>query len=339
MSAEPIRVAVIGCGAHSRNALQPNLARLTCFDYVAACDLQEDLAVDCARRFGARSHYTDHRRMLDECDPEAVLVVGPPQMHHQLGLECVRRGLHVFVEKPTATTVEDALELAEAAEAQGKPGMVGTMWRHARANVMARQLTEAEEFGRVLLFSGAYFTPGQRSDIWGLGSAEKNYLSGQAIHIIDCMRFLMGEVEELDARSTIGTDGAFAYAVALRFHSGASGTLSLTSFTNALTIRISVHGQNGQYVEVTNNENVRAMGAVRLPGARGGYADLNVVEWDQGSAYRGHLRQGYVEELTAFASSIRDGAPTGATLRDGAEDLRVVYAIKESADQGGPIRF
>ncbi|HTK44188.1 MAG TPA: Gfo/Idh/MocA family oxidoreductase, partial [Patescibacteria group bacterium] len=68
---DPIRVAVIGCGSHSRGALQPGLARLPHFDYVAACDLEESVAADCARRYGAGAVFTDYRRMLDDVRPEA----------------------------------------------------------------------------------------------------------------------------------------------------------------------------------------------------------------------------------------------------------------------------
>ena len=51
------------------------------------------------------------------------------------------------------------------------------------------------------------------------------------------MRFLMGDVEEVAARSTEGPDGASGYAVILRFASGVSGSLAVTSFTNAFSSR------------------------------------------------------------------------------------------------------
>ena len=83
----PVKVAVVGCGRHSRSALQPNLARLPSFDLVGVCDTDQSVVSDCARRFGARAEYLNVARMLDECRPEAVVVVGTPQMHYDIGLE------------------------------------------------------------------------------------------------------------------------------------------------------------------------------------------------------------------------------------------------------------
>ena len=74
-----------------------------------------------------------------------------------------------------------------------------------------------------------------------------------------------------------------------------------------------------------------------VPGGRGGYVDQNLVEWRQGWSYAGHLRPGYMEELVAFARSIREGLQTTGTLDDGAAALRVCEAILESVRSGGSV--
>ena len=130
---EPVRVAVVGCGRHSRSALQPNLARLPSFDIVGVCDLDPALVAECARRFGARAAHVDFKRMLDESCPEAVIVVGTPLMHYEVGLEVAARGVNLFVEKPPAPSSEQARHLARLAAAAGHAGMVGTMLRHTTA--------------------------------------------------------------------------------------------------------------------------------------------------------------------------------------------------------------
>ena len=337
VATEPIRVAVIGCGNHSRGALQPNLARLPHFDYVGACDLDADAAADCARRFGATAAFTDYARMLDDIKPEAVVVCGPPALHHEAGLAAIGRGIHLFTEKPSAPTAAEAEELATAAAARGVIGRVGLFWRHSEA--MYRALTIASEpaFGAPRLFSGEYMSPGPRVPLWGAPSAAYTFLTDQAIHAIDGMRSLMGEVVELSATVGEGADGAFGYAVSVRFASGAAGALSLTSFTNAFTYRFAVHGDGGASVIVEDGDRLRIVGRPATPGARGGYVDQNAVEWRQGWSYAGHLRPGYLEELTEFATSIRGGSPGGATLDDAARDLRICEAILASAPSGRTI--
>jgi predicted dehydrogenase len=334
---DPIRIAVIGCGNHSRGALQPGLARLPHFDYVAACDLDEAAAADCARRYGAGAVHTDYRRMLDEVNPEAVLVCGPPQLHLEAGLEAAARGIHLFVEKPSAPTGAEAQQLADAMRAAGKVGVIGLFWRHSEAFGRAARMAADPAFGDTLLFSGQYLSPGPRVPLWGAADVAYTFLTDQAIHAVDAMRFLMGDVAELSAAAGTGADGAAGYAVTLRFTSGAVGSLAVTSFTNAFSSRFVLHGSAGHALEISDAESLRLIGKAQVEGGRGGYVDQNLAEWRQGWSYAGHLRPGYMEELVAFARAIREGRPTGATLDDGVAALRVCEAILESVHTGASI--
>jgi predicted dehydrogenase len=331
---DPIRIAVIGCGNHSRGALQPALARLPHFDYVAACDLEEAVAADCARRYGAGAVYTDYRRMLDEIRPEAVLVVGPPQLHLEAGLEAAARGIHMFVEKPSAPDLAGAEALAAAFRDAGRVATVGLFWRHAEAFQRAARLAADPAFGTTLLFDGLYLSPGPRFALWGATDAAYSFLTDQAIHAVDAMRFLMGDVAELTATVGEGPDVALGYAVSLRFASGAAGSLAVTSFTNAFSSRFTMHGSAGASIEITDAEALRLVARPALPGGRGGYVDQNLAEWRQGWSYAGHLRPGYMEELVAFARAIRDGFAPSASLDDAAAALRVCVAILESSRSG-----
>ena len=333
----PITIAVIGCGNHSRGALQPGLARLPHFDYVAACDLDGGLAADCARRYGARAAYTDYRRMLDEVRPEAVLVCGPPQLHLEAGLEAAARGIHLFVEKPSAPSTRAAEQLAAAIRAAGKVGMLGLFWRHAEAFQRAARLAEDPAFGPALLFSGLYLSPGPRIPLWGADDVAYTFLTDQAIHAVDAMRFLMGDVEELVARADTGDAGAAGYAITLRFASGAVGSLAVTSFTNAFSSRFTIHGAGGESLEITDAEALRIVARVTVPGGRGGYVDQNLGEWRQGWSYAGHLRPGYMEELVAFARAIREGGTASGSLDDGAAALRICESILESVRTGAAV--
>ena len=331
---DPIRIAVIGCGNHSRGALQPALARLPHFDYVAACDLEEAVAADCARRYGAGAVYTEYRRMLDEVEPEAVLVVGPPQLHLEAGLEAAARGIHMFVEKPSAPDLAGAETLADAFRRAGRIGMVGLFWRHAEAFQRAARMAADPEFGATLLFDGLYLSPGPRFALWGATDPAYSFLTDQAIHAVDAMRFLMGDVAELTAHAGEGPDVALGYAVSIRFAGGAAGSLAVTSYTNAFSSRFTMHGSAGASIEITDAEALRLLARPALSGGRGGYVDQNLAEWRQGWSYAGHLRPGYMEELVAFARAIREGFPASASLDDAAAALRICVAILESSRSG-----
>jgi predicted dehydrogenase len=110
----PIGAAVVGCGYWGPN-LARNLAERSEFKLHALCDR------DPARLRALASRHQDVRSIqdLDEvlCDDavEAVIVATPPQTHHAIVKRALEAGKHVLVEKPLATRLVDAQELADVA--------------------------------------------------------------------------------------------------------------------------------------------------------------------------------------------------------------------------------
>ena len=151
---DKIRIAFIGCGGMS-SQLQQCIPMVPEFEFVATCDLVEEKAASNARRFGALRHYTDYNEMFKNEDLYAVAVVGRPEdkLHRDIGIACLQEGYHIYTEKPPATTAEGAKMLVDASIETGKTGMVGTMWRHAPAHQIAKQLMDEEEFGEAVPIS------------------------------------------------------------------------------------------------------------------------------------------------------------------------------------------
>ena len=147
-----VRLGFIGCGNHATTMLFPCLPMIPEVELVATCDLVEERARRNCRRFGGLRWYTDYRKMIEEEQLDAVAVVGPPEMHTELGVACLEAGLHVFMEKPPSVDLEGIKHLCEAAKRTGKYGMVATMWRHAQAHKIAKKIIGSPEFGRPVLF-------------------------------------------------------------------------------------------------------------------------------------------------------------------------------------------
>ena len=103
-----IKLGFIGCGGHSAGSLQPNLTIIDEIDFVATCDLDQSRAQRSARRFGALNYYIDFKEMIRKEALDAVAIVGPPTMHHKVGLDCLNEGVHIFIEKPPAMTAQPA---------------------------------------------------------------------------------------------------------------------------------------------------------------------------------------------------------------------------------------
>jgi myo-inositol 2-dehydrogenase / D-chiro-inositol 1-dehydrogenase len=123
--------------------------RLARMELVAVCDLDQARASRNARWFGAERVYTDYRQMFDAETLDAVLICTGPQTHARLTLDAIERGLPVFVEKPPALTLAEAVHLREVSERAGVPIMVGTMKRHALIYRRLKAVIEEPGFGPV----------------------------------------------------------------------------------------------------------------------------------------------------------------------------------------------
>jgi predicted dehydrogenase len=144
------RIAFVGCGGHATHSLFPAVHRIPEMELVAVCDLREELAQRNARWFGAQHWYTDVATMLAKEELDGVVIVGPPQMHYEVGKQCLDAGLPIFVEKPSALSYALARDLAEHADRKGLWGAVAYMKRFAVGYELAKQIARREEeFGRV----------------------------------------------------------------------------------------------------------------------------------------------------------------------------------------------
>ena len=121
---EPLRVGFIGAGVFSTWAIYPAL-HLAPIDLRAVCDTDEAKARSVASQFGGRGRwYTDHRRMWEEEDLEALIVWMKPGARQALVLEALEAGYHVLVPKPPARSLDDCRQLAAASTRTGRNLMV-----------------------------------------------------------------------------------------------------------------------------------------------------------------------------------------------------------------------
>lgn len=226
---EPLRVGFIGAGVFSTWAIYPAL-HLAPIDLRAVCDTDQTRAQSVAGRFGGRGRwYTDHRRMWAEEDLEAVIVWTRPAARQALVIEALDAGYHVLVPKPPALSLDVCRDLAAASDRTGRNMMVHFHRRFSHSVTRARELMARPSFGELTqLF--ASFASGPYDDVRGAGFDDPvhAYLCDFAVHHLDLARWLGGEVREASAYHDV-RGGRSAFAVALRFESGAVGNLQLTS--------------------------------------------------------------------------------------------------------------
>ena len=113
---EPLKVAIIGCGAIGQWHHIPSLLKIRDAKVVAICDKNEDLVREAARRFNIGGYYTDFSEMLGREEVNMVELCTSPQTHRALTTQAIEAGCHVLVEKPMALNLREFDEIANAAK-------------------------------------------------------------------------------------------------------------------------------------------------------------------------------------------------------------------------------
>jgi predicted dehydrogenase len=110
---EKLNIAGIGVGGRGAGDMQ----ELASQNIVALCDVDWRNARGTFKRFPNARQYKDFREMLDKEDKniEAVMVATPDHMHAIASMAAIKRGKHVYCEKPLTHTVREAKMMAEAA--------------------------------------------------------------------------------------------------------------------------------------------------------------------------------------------------------------------------------
>lgn len=337
----PARMAVIGAGFIGRRHIEflrghPQLSVVGAGDPFPAPYLAE-MGVP---------HFNDYREMLDILRPDGVIVATPNPMHEEVALACLERGIPALVEKPIAHTLESAARICEAAKRTGVPVLVG---HHRRHNPLMRTASEFLRGGGIgKLLSVAAINLRRKPESYYNVAWKREPGGGplliNAIHDLDCLRALCGEIDSVMAFTGNKARG-FAVedcaAVAIRFANGALGNLTLSDAVQAPWAWEMTAGEEGEYPR--EHEDCYLLG-----GSEGSLAipTLTHVRNERGGG-RGDpfirkelfyvAANPWIEELLHFSAVIRGEAQSMITADDGTRTLAAVLAVMRSAEIGRPV--
>lgn len=179
--------------------------------------------------------FADHREMLAAVQPEGVVISTPNAYHAPAAIDCLQAGAVPLIEKPVADTLEAGLALRAALRASGLPALVGHHRRHNPIIRAAVDHVQGGHLGQVVAVNGMwlrrkpdeYYKEAWKTDP-ALGGG---VLLINAIHDIDSLRAICGEIEGVQALTSNASRGngvEDTAAVLIRFASGALGTFVIS---------------------------------------------------------------------------------------------------------------
>jgi predicted dehydrogenase len=178
-----ITVGVIGYGYWGPNLVR-NFAETPGARVGFVTDLRQDRLAVAAARYPAVKTSTRHDDLIADPSVDAVVIATPVSTHFALAMAALAAGKHVLVEKPLASSSEDALRLIDAADRRGLVLMVDHTFVYTGAVMKMRELTAAGELGDI------YYYDSVRINL-GLFQHDVNVLWDLAVHDLSIMDYVL----------------------------------------------------------------------------------------------------------------------------------------------------
>ncbi len=319
-----VRVACIGAGGISRRAHCPSLRDIEEARLVGICDVDPQRADALAEQFGFEAAFTDYRQMLERTAPDAVYVMVPPHLLGDIVPHCLHAGLDLLLEKPPGIAPEQTRTWARLAEKKGCTTMVAFNRRFIPVLSEARRLVEKR--GPMHLITVTYVKDYQRIfDSAKAGGCLPVYLD--AIHAVDAMRWLGGEVKALHSavRAVEGVDPN-TFAVLMEFESGAMGLLHAGWATGPRVHSFELHAV-GASAYVDTNKQARFL-------ARDLDEPTVVDAREVAGSDEFHVYYGFLAENRYFFDCIASGRLPKTHLGDAVRSMELCEAVMRGGWKG-----
>lgn len=258
--------------------------------------------------------------------PDAVIVANPTALHLDVAIPAAETGCSLFLEKPVSDTLERVDDLRTALQRGGGRALVGFQFRFHPGLRQAADLLRAGAIGRPVAARahwGEYLPDWHPWEDYRNTYAARADLGGGVVrtlcHPLDYLRWLMGEVEQVQAFSGhisgLEMDVEDTAEIGLRFASGALGSVHLNYLQRPPQHTLQIIGDAGTLT--WDN----ADGAVRV-------YDPAAQRWTQHDVPQGFERNVmFLDETRHFIDVVQGTAQPLCTLEDGIRVLELAQQI------------
>jgi predicted dehydrogenase len=311
-----IRIALAGCGEHSRSSHAAPLARYASqhpgeIQLVAACDLNRERAIEFCHTFGFERPYADMGQMLDAEKPDACVCIMPIERIVEKGIELLERRIPCVIEKPLGTSISEIERLNKVALETRTPHMVSVNRRFMPYVNEARAWLREVGPVRYVRATQVRHARGEEDFIWST-----------AIHVLDALRYLAGDIDSFEV-DVIGRGSTAAwYLLSLQFENGVTGLIEILPTSGMVEESYEFFG-----------ERFRA----RITAGAGTQRTLEfwhdnqlVHEARANENEPEDMRNGAYQEVEEFVQSLRHDTPPYPSIEKILPSARICFAIAES---------
>jgi predicted dehydrogenase len=348
MDREELNVGVLGAGQIAQAAHFVACRKAANVRLYAICDAAEDLLARMVTVHQPTTAFTDYDSMLRDPEVDAVVVAVADQFHVPLAIKALEAGKHVLVEKPMATSVEDAEALARAAERHQRVVLVGHEKRYDPGIAFAHDFIR-DQIGELIGLKHWYCDSTYRYPMTDAvqplvetgqkvvrppgdpkADRQRYLVLGHGSHLLDTARYLGGPITAIRARLSTKAD-TYCWFLEIEFENGCLGQLDLT-----VAVRMDwwegfqVYGQHGSVLGKVFNPWYLRAAEVQCFSAKD--RQFHQPLGEDADVFR--------LQIEDFAQAIRTGEPPrGSTPEDGVASVRGMVAVAHAVESGDWVRL
>jgi predicted dehydrogenase len=332
MAITPVRIGAVGCGYWGPNVIR-NIEAVEGFQLCSVCDADPDRLGPIAARYPNARATTQVDDILDDPTIAAVYLATPVSTHYELAQRALLGGKHVLIEKPLATTVDQAEDLARLAAARGLTLMVGHTFVFSPPVRKVREVIDAGLIGPI------YYVETTRVNL-GLFQKDVSVLWDLGPHDVSILIYWLREVPiqvSARGRSYHGETLEDVAFLTLEFPSGILAQVQISWLAPSKLRRTSVVGRQRMIVyddlEPVEKVKIYDRGVDRQPASFGEF-QLTYRSGDILSPRLDTTEPLYLE-VAHFLECILTGREADTSPRSGVEVVRVIQAAERSLRMGG----
>jgi predicted dehydrogenase len=337
MHEHPVRAALVGVGAWGR-VLAKAAAKSSAINFVCCVGRNPERLSAFAEEF--RMTASNIASVLANKDIQALVLALPNERHLEFATLAAHEGKHVYIEKPIANTMPDALRIAKLERAHGVRIMVGHCARLLAGNRLMRHAVDNGSLGHVTQIE-ANFSNDRALKLsphdwrWYRANSPGGCLSQIAIHQFDTLRFLGGDIAGVSAmaarHSPVRAEVEDQWMVAVRFADGKLGSV-VSNWTSPGTYNVRVTGEAAlMFYEIDQNhwaqpERLHESATLYLQPCSAGPGQRKNIRVPAGDMFR--------DELELFAAAV-NGRDCELSVANACHALGAVYAAIKSVERKG----
>lgn len=335
------KVAILGAGFITDIHMESYHRFVPDAEVVAVYARKQEKARAFAEKYGITNHYADLDAVINESGCEVVDICLPNYLHAEATIRAARAGKHVIIEKPLATTLEDADKMIKACSDAGVKLMYAEELCFAPKYERVRTMVGEGAVGDIYMLKQGEKHSGPHSDwFYDIDLAGGGVLMDMGCHAFGWFSWMLGNAKPKSVMASMSTV----------FHKGRTrgedNSVVIVEYDNGVTAVAenswAKHGGMDDRSEVYGTGGViyadLFMGNAAVAYSREGYGyAMEKADTTKGWSFpifEEAFNQGYPHELRHFIECVREDKEPLVTGEMGRDVLEVIYAAYASAGQG-----